>query len=125
MKNLAIGQGEPLPDDAIFQGQWILRGELFLAVGHADMSPRSLATPIIQIPDGPAAFGIHAHHLGNALGVTHDEIMTANQDHSLWLIRVQPGVREGKPATMFEFRLGNRIADITMWKNMGSARAAS
>jgi hypothetical protein len=75
------GQGQPLPESMQMDGEWILRGELFLF--HSDAKPLTSDRPcevrIATALDGQRPRGLEIDYVAKSLGVSIDELQRMNR----------------------------------------------
>ena len=103
------GQGEPLPDDVPFQGEWLTRDALFL------YRPSDISAPVsgnvrfvagFQAPDGEWCLGFDAALLARELGVGIDDLFSHNRAGSLHLAFAPAAATQGGNAMLYRFRVG-------------------
>ncbi|MBI3675598.1 MAG: hypothetical protein HY243_03170 [Proteobacteria bacterium] len=75
------GQGQPLPESMQMDGEWILRGKLFLF--HSDDKPLTSNQPceirVANTPDGQRPRGLEIGYVAKSLGVSIDELQRMNR----------------------------------------------
>lgn len=114
-----VGQGNPLPGDFPYRGQWLLEPRVFL---YTPDDPSQSAADAVQFTAWvqPAqddwSFGFDAAQLAANLGVTMAELLEANRARSLMLENVYADTPTGDGASqkIYEFRLGITTANITV-----------
>ena len=109
-----IGQGEDLPPDFGYRGQWILKPRIFL------YSPDDEATAGLDVPQFAAevnpgtddwSFGANAPRLAAALGIETEALFAANRSGELTLENVSQG-GEGASSKAYVFRCGDKEATL-------------
>ena len=104
-------QGEALPTDFTYEGQWIHKPRMFL---YRPSAQRSLVgaemTPVVN-----DAFGINSMHLAFELGLNSEEIFEHNRAHTLYLVTADdvPPTMGAAFAKRYVFQIGDRQAVIT------------
>ena len=111
------GQGEPLPPNFGYDGQWILEGRIFLYRPAAQGVLGALETTAIVSGSGTDwSLGINSMHLAWQLRVGSEEIFEHNRLGTLLLIGfedVAPSADAGF-AKRFTFQIGDRQGDLTI-----------
>ncbi len=111
------GQGEPLPSDAPYSGQWLLENVLFLFQRDAVPTAGPEETAAFQLANGEVCQGIDAGKIGAGLGdLTAEEVLASNRTGALLLTAVHgmhkvDGVVRAK---RYVFQIGSRETSIVM-----------
>jgi hypothetical protein len=96
------GQGQPLPESMQMDGEWILRGELFLF--HSDAKPLTSDRPcevrIATAPDGQRPRGLEFGYVAKSLGVSIDELRRMNRYGEI-SVRLVAETAAGEGARLF------------------------
>jgi hypothetical protein len=96
------GQGQPLPESMQMDGEWIVRGELFLF--HSDDKPptsdRSCEVRIATAPDGLRPRGLEIDYVATSLGVSTDELRRLNRYGEI-NVRLVAATQAGDRARVF------------------------
>ena len=111
------GQGNPLPPDFPYQGEWILRSRMFLYMpAKARTVPPSVPqfTVSVNIDQDDWSFGFDASHMASALEVTTEEIREANCSGELTLENVWANTPGGEGATKKIYVFGYRGKTVEM-----------
>ena len=119
-------QGEPLPPDFPYKGQWIHKPRMFLyhpKVQHSLGAPEM--TPVVDVDKPDWSFGINAKNLAWDLQVSIEEIFAHNSVRTLFLVTAfDVGPTFGAThAKRYVFQIGNRQTTITIEGGGPSGRA--
>ena len=119
------GQGEPLPDVAEVEGQWIFRNKFYL-YRPQDSAPLAAAalTEALPLTDDTPVPGFDAGRLADAMGLTADEQFAHNSAGTLF-VAIRPGlpVNGGARATDYRFRVGGTEVVLTLEDGIREGRA--
>jgi hypothetical protein len=103
------GQGEPLPQDFPYKGDWMLKPRIFLYVPD---EPTSVAPSVPQFTvslntlQEDWSFGFDVTHIAAAFETTADAILIANRRGDLTLENVLANTPDGKNATAKIYVIG-------------------
>lgn len=103
-----VGQGEPLPREFPYVGQWILRDRIFLYRPKVPQSSGGPEMTLLLRSEPQWCFGINSVQLAFALGVGSDKIFEHNRNGTLFLVRTDdvPPTRGAIAAKRYVFRIG-------------------
>lgn len=123
-----IGQGEPLPADFPYQGEWMLKPRMFL---YVPADPTMVAPTVPQFTvslntyQDDWSFGFDATRLAAALYVTTEALREANRRGELTLENVLANTPGGENADLKIYVFGHRgktvEMNIELLKHAGSA----
>jgi hypothetical protein len=119
------GQGEPLPDWAQADGQWIWRGHLFLyRPRDGERTGGVTMTMALRRTDDTAVPGVDAIRLAEDLGLSVDQLFAHNSGGSLFVAagKGEP-THGGTTATTYRFRIGAAEAYRTFEEGVPTGRA--
>jgi hypothetical protein len=107
-------QGEPLPEDFPYKGQWLHKPLLFLhrPIGQASLGGAEI-TAVAQF-EGNICAGISSMQLAFLLRVSSEDIFVHNAANTLFLVRtdeIPPSVG-GTQAKQYVFQIGERQAPM-------------
>ena len=85
-----IGQGEPLPADCPYTGEWLHKDKLFLYQPSGEQLQRLELTAGFKRADGEWCLGFNAVILASELGAWNEEIFEHNRTRTLILEVVGP-----------------------------------
>ena len=111
------GQGEPLPPDFPYRGDWILKPRMFLYVPD---EPSVVAPTIPQFTvslntyDENWSFGFDATSLAAAFGITTETLLRANRRGELTLEDVLVDTPNGENATIKTYVFGHSGKTVQM-----------
>ena len=111
------GQGNPLPTDFPYKGQWILEPRIFLYRPENQQSlGRPEMTPVVDPGSPNWSFGINSMQLAWQLHVGSEQIFAHNKAGTLLLVRVDdvPASAGATHAKRYIFQIGDRQAGITI-----------
>lgn len=111
------GQGEPLPPDFAYQGQW-LADNVFLYANdaHALRSDAPRFTARARTSDGEIHLGFSVDQVAHVLGVTPEDVLVANRNGTLTAsIGERPApTPSGTQGIRYVFRIGSRVGSLTV-----------
>jgi hypothetical protein len=119
------GQGEPLPPDFGYQGQWLADSVFLYSLDDTQAingtAPRF--TAVAQASDGTICLGFSVDQLASILGVTPDEVLVANRGGTLesFTSDIPRRTPTGARAKRYVFRLGDKKAALTVEVDEGTA----
>jgi hypothetical protein len=121
-----LGQGTPLPADFPYQGEWMMENVMFLYHSDAEEAQGNVTFIAGGFDDaGKVYFGFDSAQLAAALGISIDEVFTANRDGTLMLVGVRdvPPSAGGSVAKAYLFRVGDKEArvDLEFYDREGTA----
>jgi hypothetical protein len=114
---LPFGQGEPLPRDFPYKGQWLIQHVVFLyRPGAAELiggtAPRFTAT---ATSNGRECKGFDATQLAAAFGIEPDQLFAANEAGTLSLLKTEDASElTGIPALRFIFGIGEKQIELVV-----------
>jgi hypothetical protein len=114
-----MGQGEPLPPDFPYEGEWILCPRMFLYLPQ-EPSPANPSVPQFtvrwNIGQENWSFGFDVTRLATAFGTTADAIREANRRGGLTLENVFANTPGGENATkkIYVFGYAGKTIDMTV-----------
>jgi hypothetical protein len=83
-----MGQGNPLPEDFPYKGEWLLEPQLFLYRPDAQhMAGDRELTPVVSAGGQNWSHGINAVQLAFALRVGVDKLLECNRNGTLVFVR--------------------------------------
>ena len=101
MSILLNGQGNPLPPNFPYRGEWILEPRMFLYVPDQAESTTSNAprfTASLNDNRDNWCFGFDSEQLATALNITTDSLFQANRHRKLTLENVEASTPDGEMA---------------------------
>jgi hypothetical protein len=104
------GQGQELPTDCGYVGQWISKPTLFLCT-LPDWTPAVQFTPRFEFR-GRWPVGFVAEHLARLLGVSAGEVLALNRRGTL-TVTAEPPASDASEAT-FHFSDGKNLVPVTV-----------
>ena len=113
------GQGEPLPSDFPYKGQWLLENRIFLYRSDGAQPSGTGALNITASgpsPDGKPCFGLDAGQLALAFQITTEQVFKHNRSHTLFLANVEdvPATHGFIEAKLYIFQIGSYRAAVTV-----------
>lgn len=111
-------QGEALPPDSGYEGQWLTPTIAFVyrpkGEGIKDAtSPRLTAQ--VHWPDGTSSIGFDVGLLAGAFEITEEAVFEANKQYLLLLLHVQPAILDsGHRGAVFRFGIGDVTREFTV-----------
>lgn len=123
-----MDQGEPLPSDFPYEGEWILRPRMFLYVPQ-EPSPADPSIPqftcALNIGRDDWCFGFDATRMATAFGATVEAIREANRRGELTLEDVLANTPGGQNATakIYVFGYDGKTIDMTIEQLPQAGRA--
>jgi hypothetical protein len=111
------GQGNPLPEDFPYKGEWLLEPQLFLYRPDAQhMAGDRELTPVVSAGGQNWSYGINAVQLAFALRVGVDKLLECNRNGTLVFIRSDEVTsnRGTLPALRLIFRIDDRQTAIIL-----------
>src|SRR5882724_7254244 len=107
------GQGDPLPRDFPYKGQWLHKYRLFLY--RLDEAGDTEMTAVARWGSDICA-GINSKQLASVLGLSSEEIFEHNKANTLFLVRADdmPAARGSTRAKRYIFQIGERQGGITI-----------
>jgi len=122
------GQGNPLPPNFPYRGEWILEPRMFLYVpdqaeSTASNAPRFTASLNDNRDDW--CFGFDSEQLAAALNITTDSLFQANRHRKLTLENVEASTPDGEMALIkrYTFRVGANETSLSV-QTLGQAGSA-
>ena len=122
------GQGNPLPPNFPYRGEWILEPRMFLYVpdqaeSTASNAPRFTASLNDNRDDW--CFGFDSEQLATALNITTDSLFQANRHRKLTLENVEASTPDGEMALIkrYTFRVGANETSLSV-QTLGQAGSA-
>jgi hypothetical protein len=113
------GQGNPLPPNFPYRGEWILEPRMFLYVldqaqSTASSAPRFTASLNDHRDDW--CLGFDSEQLAAALNITTDALFQANRHRELTLENVEASTPDGEMALIkrYTFRIGASEASLNV-----------
>ena len=112
-----VGQGEPLPADCPYTGEWLHKDKLFLYQPSGEQLQRLELTASFKRADGEWCLGFNAVILASELGAWNEEIFEHNRTRTLILEVVGPAPpnSEGR-ALRFTFSVSATGAPFSLLK---------
>lgn len=113
-----IGQGNPLPRDFPYQGEWLTEPRIFLYRPAQQKQPATLDVQQfaveLNITSEDWSFGLDATAMASQLGVSVEGLLAANRNRVLKLEKVEADTPDGENAAVkvYTFSLNERIAKI-------------
>ena len=126
--SLLVGQGEPLPEFLKCEGEWIVKGYLYLYVPDdaqliGGSAPRFTAGAARH--DGADCVGFDAAQLAAAFEIDVPTLRIANQNHTLICLGVAdvPPKHGGVSAKAYGFQIGDRKQMLTVERDQSQGTA--
>ena len=122
------GQGNPLPPNFPYRGEWILEPRMFLYVPDQAESTASNAprfTVSLNDNHDDWCFGFDSEQLAAALNITTDSLFQANRHRKLTLENVEASTPDGEMALIkrYTFRVGANETSLSV-QTLGQAGSA-
>jgi hypothetical protein len=123
------GQGNPLPPNFPYRGEWILEPRMFLYVVPHQAQPAASTAPrfTASLNDNRDdwCFGFDSEQLAAALNITTDSLFQANRHRELTLENVEASTPDGEMALIkrYTFRVGASEASLNV-QTRGQAGSA-
>lgn len=120
-----IGQGEPLPEFMKLDGEWIVKGYIFLYHTKDRSFTPATFTMAAAREDGDFAVGFDSAQLAGAFGIEIDMLIEANQNHSLVFLGEHDGtpIHGGTVAKNYIFAIGDLRGYVTVETNQQEGTA--
>ena len=115
------GQGNPLPPDFPYKGQWLIEDLLFIyeptdAQALGGEAPRFTAS-------ASNALGFDASQIADVMGISIQEVFSANTDGSLTVKYGKALTPRGTPGRRYLFNIGERQCALIMDRNDNAGTA--
>jgi hypothetical protein len=121
-----LGQGEPLPANFPYEGEWLLQNRIFLfrPTDRATVDTTEMTT-ILSYGKPDWCLGINVMQLAYGLGVTAEDVFSHNRKQTLFLVRTDdvPPTRGGTRAKRYIFQIGDRQEAIFIEDGLQAGRA--
>jgi hypothetical protein len=122
------GQGNPLPPNFPYCGEWILEPRMFLYIPDRAQSTASSAprfTASLNDNSDDWCLGFDSEQLATALNITADSLFQANRHRELTLENVEASTPDGEMALIkrYTFRVGASKASLSV-QTLGQAGSA-
>jgi hypothetical protein len=109
------GQGEPLPADCPYGGEWLIENKMFLYRSPELTQMETMA--MFPGLNGELCFGFNARDMAEQLGIGSDAVFQHNRSRTLILVGIAdvPPFLCGIAAKSYRFSIGgDRFADFTI-----------
>lgn len=119
-------QGEPLPPDFPYSGQWLDKPRMFIYAPTAEQWGGDLQfTAELYASQENWCFGFDAEQLARLLGTDLASVLEANRDGRLELENVEANTPTGEGATMkrYTFRLGRKTGALIVERLQAAGNA--
>ena len=118
------GQGEPLPDFAKLDGEWIWLNHLFLYQSGSPLQLGAALTIRLERTDGGNAVGVDADRLAVQLGLSAAALRAHNRAGTLFVAGRRDDLPGGAGSVAtYRFRVGNAEATMAFEEGIEGSRA--